>query len=554
MLFNPMNFFLKTLFSVQLASVILIASVLNPARAQLETKPKGLDTVLDEINLYTSTTKDQPTSISSFGDIYPSDWAYQALRNLVESYGCIAGYPDGTFKGNHLISRYEAASLLIACLENVTQITDELRALIYTFEPELKVLKGRVDDLESQVDKLKAVNFSTTTKLKVNMGWLLGGTQYTGLGAKAVSSGMRNAFLPNANNGINNGPGFPTDGLDFVYASRFDLDTSFTGKDLLKLRIEVGNMTNSSFGINTATPLSLYAWFFPKGQADNQLVVQRANYTFPIGNKLTLTAGPIVRQDELLGSWPVRYPTNAPLFGVPWYAGAPAAYNLNQGAGGAITYREKFVNSTMSATMLYISRWGQDGNSGQGGIGTASSAAITTAQLGFSGTKWTAAAIYTYSQDNYASANSQGTPAYYSIAISNPMHSYGLAAYYDFNADSSLAPTLNLGAGYNQHVNDQSSRSVSWWLGLMWKDTFIKGHSFGFSTGQPTFITSENDNSADDGNYFMEAFYTFSINDWITLTPTLLWLSRPYGQQTKQITGSDSFGTLAAFIKTGIRF
>lgn len=549
-----MNFFLKTLFSVQLASVILIASVLNPARAQLETKPKGLDTVLDEINLYTSTTKDQPTSISSFGDIYPSDWAYQALRNLVESYGCIAGYPDGTFKGNHLISRYEAASLLIACLENVTQITDELRALIHTFEPELKVLKGRVDDLESQVDKLKAVNFSTTTKLKVNMGWLLGGTQYTGLGAKAVSSGMRNAFLPNANNGINNGPGFPTDGLDFVYASRFDLDTSFTGKDLLKLRIEVGNMTNSSFGINTATPLSLYAWFFPKGQADNQLVVQRANYTFPIGNKLTLTAGPIVRQDELLGSWPVRYPTNAPLFGVPWYAGAPAAYNLNQGAGGAITYREKFVNSTMSATMLYISRWGQDGNSGQGGIGTASSAAITTAQLGFSGTKWTAAAIYTYSQDNYASANSQGTPAYYSIAISNSMHSYGLAAYYDFNADSLLAPTLNLGAGYNQHVNDQSSRSVSWWLGLMWKDTFIKGHSFGFSTGQPTFITSENDNSADDGNYFMEAFYTFSINDWITLTPTLLWLSRPYGQQTKQITGSDSFGTLAAFIKTGIRF
>lgn len=167
------------MFSVQLASVILIASVLNPASAQLETKPKGLDTVLDEINLYTSTTKDQPTSISSFGDIYSSDWAYQALRNLVESYGCIAGYPDGTFKGNHLISRYEAASLLIACLENVTQITDELRAFIHTFEPELKVLKGRVDDLEAQVDKLKAVTFSTTTKLKVNMGWLLGGTRYT---------------------------------------------------------------------------------------------------------------------------------------------------------------------------------------------------------------------------------------------------------------------------------------------------------------------------------------------------------------------------------------
>jgi beta-galactosidase GanA len=141
------------------------------------------------------------------------------------------------------------------------------------------------------------------------------------------------------------------------------------------------------------------------------MVMQRMNYTFPLGDKLTITAGPIVRQDEMLGSWPVRYPTNAPLFGVPSYAGAPAAYNLNQGAGGAVTYRDKLLNSTMAATVMYISRWGENGNSGAGGIGTANSGAITTAQLGFSGSKWTVAGIYTYSQDNYASAKSQGTPA-----------------------------------------------------------------------------------------------------------------------------------------------
>ena len=201
-----------------------------------------------------------------------------------------------------------------------------------------------------------------------------------------------------------------------------------------------------------------------------------------------------------------------------------------------------------------VSRWGGNGNPGKGGIGTANSGGITTAQLGFSGSKWAIAGIYTYSQDNFASGNSQGTPTYYSIATSNPMHSYGLAGFYDFNADVSWIPTLNLGAGYNQHMNNISSRSASWWFGLMWQDLFVQGHSFGLSTGQPTFILGDNNGSADDGNYFIEAFYTIKASDRITITPTFLWLSRPYGQQTEQITSRNSFGTLAAFIKSGIRF
>jgi hypothetical protein len=54
--------------------------------------------------------------------------------------------------------------------------------------------------------------------------------------------------------------------------------------------MEVGNMTNSAFGVNTATPLTVYAWFFPKGQGDNQMVIQRLHYTFPMTEKLTVTA------------------------------------------------------------------------------------------------------------------------------------------------------------------------------------------------------------------------------------------------------------------------
>merc|ERR1712057_20382 len=97
-----------------------------------------------------SSSKEQVTSISQFSDVYPTDWAYQALANLIERYGCVAGYPNGTFQGNRALSRYEAAALLNACLDRVTEITDELRRLIKEFETELAIIRGRVDGLEAR--------------------------------------------------------------------------------------------------------------------------------------------------------------------------------------------------------------------------------------------------------------------------------------------------------------------------------------------------------------------------------------------------------------------
>ena len=98
---------------------------------------------------------DQVTSVTQFSDVYPTDWAYQALAGLVETYGCVAGYPNGTFRGNRAMTRYEAAALLNACLDRVTEVTDELRRLMAEFETELAILKGRVDGLEPRLANWK---------------------------------------------------------------------------------------------------------------------------------------------------------------------------------------------------------------------------------------------------------------------------------------------------------------------------------------------------------------------------------------------------------------
>ena len=52
---------------------------------------------IDELKALRS--RNQVTSFNQFSDVRPTDLAYQALTNLVEKYGCVAGYPNGTYKG-----------------------------------------------------------------------------------------------------------------------------------------------------------------------------------------------------------------------------------------------------------------------------------------------------------------------------------------------------------------------------------------------------------------------------------------------------------------------
>merc|ERR1712196_645732 len=131
---------------------------------------------------------DQVTSVTQFSDVYPTDWAYQALANLVETYGCVARYPSGTFRGNRAMTRYEAAALLNACLDRVTEVTDELRRLMAESKTQLAILKGRVDGLEARVGELEATQFSTTTKLKGSTHWVFGAAKYHGNGSDAEAA------------------------------------------------------------------------------------------------------------------------------------------------------------------------------------------------------------------------------------------------------------------------------------------------------------------------------------------------------------------------------
>ncbi len=146
-----------------------------PAETGLSESPATLEnpdeTVVEE-------SIEQVTSVSQLSDVKPTDWAFQALQSLVEKYGCIAGYPDGTFRGNRALTRYEFAAGVNACLDKIRELIGtgnenrvqredlvKIQKLQEEFAADIAVLRGRTDLLEARTTELQANQFSPTVKL-----------------------------------------------------------------------------------------------------------------------------------------------------------------------------------------------------------------------------------------------------------------------------------------------------------------------------------------------------------------------------------------------------
>lgn len=156
--------------------------VAAPAAALLPTVLAPVNGLANESHLNLDGVQEysisQGATIRDFSDVYPTDWAYQALAELVETYGCVGGYPDGTFRGQQTITRFEVAAILKKCLDAISakmammegddasMIEDkgDLDRLVASFEEELITLKGTVDGMDAKVTELEENQFSTTTK------------------------------------------------------------------------------------------------------------------------------------------------------------------------------------------------------------------------------------------------------------------------------------------------------------------------------------------------------------------------------------------------------
>ncbi|PZO35572.1 MAG: hypothetical protein DCF19_23550 [Pseudanabaena frigida] len=501
----------------------------------------------------TTTTAQGVTSVSQLSDVKPNDWAFTALQSLVERYGCIAGYPDRTYRGNQATSRYEFAAGVNACLDKINEIiasglSDKvskedlatLQKLQEEFAAELATLRGRVDALDAKTAKLEAQQFSTTTKLY--------GQAIFGLQSRFANTG---SLTPR--NGIKNTPDDATN-LTFGYNLQLSLVTQFDNRSLLLTGIQAGNAStastlfaNNNFLTNTYTRLGYEL------DTGNSLQLSDLSYRFLVGDRLAVIVGAAGISPSSVFRGPNRY-ESAGQGALSAFAQRNPILNFPGQAGVGFDWQ---ISDNISLQGVYAAALASDPNNGlTGGPFTAGvqlainpSDAIDLS-LYYLNSYTTNASLNTGVGDNLIgpiggrfSTNAYGATVAW--RISRQITLGGWAGY----TTSDIRET-GLGGSVN---------TFNWMAFLNFPDLFAEGNLGGIYVGQPPKITSSNltqngvpafnipstigltgVTAGDFGGQpasttHVELFYRMRINDNISITPGLLFIFNPV-----QTSGSDT--------------
>ncbi|MEG3850474.1 iron uptake porin [Microcoleus sp. herbarium19] len=513
---------------------------------------------LEQLNQYSSEgaaggeTQGQVTSVSQLSDVRPTDWAFQALQSLVERYGCIAGYPDGTFRGNRAMTRYEFAAGLNACLDKVSELIragttnlatkDDLAALQRLqeeFAAELATLRGRVDALDARTAELEANQFSTTTKLTGEAIFALsddfsGDTRLFDNNHRRIGSNQNEAV--------------------FQQRVRLNLNTSFTGRDLLLTRLQVGNGRNFNLG---ATSEGTQTWNIV-GRTDNVFALDSLLYKFPVGQRLNVTLA------ANAGVWDDIMPTVNPYFedfdggngSLSAFGQRNPIYRLGGGAGIGFDYAfggRGLLGGVFGPTSLSFGYLASSAASPARGAGLFNGDYAAMGQLTFTpGRNLQVAFNYNhgyFSRGNFGFDNGLGNGpdnlgGFTGTGVANSLNGLTegpnarkvVSNSYGAQASLRLSPRFIIG-GWGGLTNARiigtgDARIWNYAVTLAFPDLGKEGNLLGFVVGREPYLdrleTASNlRNFRNDQSWHVEGFYKYQLTDNISLTPGVIWITNP---------------------------
>ncbi len=515
-----------------------------------------------------STGMDQVTAVSQLSDVKPTDWAFQALQSLVERYGCIVGYPDRTFRGNRALTRYEFAAGLNACMDRINELIgaatadlatkqdfELLQRLTAEFGQELAVLRGRIDAIEARTATLEDQQFSTTTKL--------GGEIITYLG-DAFGKAASDANNPTLN-----------------YRARLNFDTSFTGRDRLRTRLQAANFKVFSAGNPDITNLpgggygapQRFATTYPdaftdetrvlpsfasEGKNNSSFRIHFLGYDFPVGDKLTVYVHAGETDPTFLGADPVTPFGDYATGSISNFANSnPTYYPMGNQAGFGFSYK---LADWLSLAGGYAGQSADgigDPNRPDRSSGLFNGGHTAFGQLTAYVGNLSAGVFYMntytpqYGMDTLAGSNAaKVSTGGFSTANDDRVSAdnFGFVANYKFspgfqlggwvgyaNASVLGVDTLGLATGNRGDV-----KVLNYAVTLAFPDLLIGGNLGGIVVGmQPKVIDTSNARVAEaiglpngqredrDTGFHIEAFYRIQINDNVSITPGIFWLTAP---------------------------
>ena len=247
------------------------------------------------------------------------------------------------------------------------------------------------------------------------------------------------------------------------------MTSSFTGKDLLVIGMEAGNASGplALMDSNVAT-------------TGNAVQVHSAFYSFPVGD-LAVTAGPLLKQDDVVGATTSQYSDTFRLGAMPF-----SLAGVESGPGAGFTYAND------SGWVASASLVADDGADSSKGINADSGNDVTTVTLGYNGDGFGGGLVIANHDGDV------GTTGY---------DTFGIGGYY---SPESIPATLSV--AYDSKNPESGSDESDIFLGV--------DYQVGPGTLHIAWNSSTNDDSGDttDSTGF-ELAYSYAVNDNVTITP-----------------------------------
>jgi len=399
-----------------------------------------------------------------------------------------------------------------------------------------EVIQARVDGVEAQLGEVMAGSFSSSTKMSGKSAFITG---YVDDDAETNPD---------------------TDSITFEYMYQLNLNTSFTGQDTLYTRIKTGNVSDHFADKGQGTYLSaanggssfsakgkdsLGEEITVKGKDADSLYVDKLWYQFPVGDTLTVWVGPKIENYYMLASAPSIYKPVTKQFAL---GPNGSAYGSSTSPGFGVAWTQQKEDPSEARWALsanYTSKDGTDSKTEKGLFGEDSRKFFLT-KLEYGAPRWQVSAAA-------AVKESGGYDGYFHSSLAKSYKTdttaIGLRAYWK-PEETGAVPEIQVGYDF-ANIDDPAvggaEDTAGWMIGLGWKDLFIDGNRAGVALGSrmsATSIKGGGDDPSDD-NTVWEAYYTFKVNDGVSVTPAI------FGGNDIQNDGSDIQG---AVLLTEFRF
>ncbi len=306
------------------------------------------------------------------------------------------------------------------------------------------------------------------------------------------------------------------DELTMNYMYQLNMNSSFTGEDLLYTRIKTGNSTYGKGFANKTNGSYLGA----ANTNSDALKVDKLWYQFPVGDNVQVWVGPKIENYYMLASAPSIYKPVLKQFAL---GGNASTYGSSTSPGFGAAWTQQVDDPSEARFAVSANYAAKDGdNSTTGLFNDGDSKLFTKVELGNSQWQVSAASAYhkgTTDWGGYYNTNKAGTR-------SGDESSYALRGYWRPKV-SGYMPEISF--GYDVSNIDGATEAgaaeetAGWMVGLGWKDLFVDGNragvAFGSRQSATSVVSGGTDVEKDSGVW--EAYYTFKVNDGVSITPAV---------------------------------